>query len=47
MKLVDRVLRGGSSFSGPWVLRSHNREWDMPVRQIRSIGLRLVVRRQV
>jgi formylglycine-generating enzyme required for sulfatase activity len=46
MKLVDRVLRGGSYSSGPWILRSSNRDWDIPVRQIRYIGLRLVVRSQ-
>ena len=39
-----RVLRGGSHRSGPWVLRSSNRDWDMPVRRIRYIGFRIVIR---
>ena len=43
---VDLVLRGGSHRSGPWVLRSSNRDWDMPVRRIRYIGFRLVIRKK-
>ena len=46
MKLVRRVLRGGSYFYDPDSLHCTDRSWDSPEFRCRYFGFRLVVRRK-
>ena len=48
MKIVVRVLRGGSYYDVPRLLRnSTSRSGDTPENRGRGIGFRLIIRRKV
>jgi len=39
----NRVLRGGSWYSAPWLLRSADRYWNGPTNRVSGIGFRLLL----